>query len=87
MSVMILGIVALPRTFVGFSSSNISYYRMMCAWKANEHIDFDFADFQLDDAINSENEYYISRSAEIKSAAPTPTLSLSAPTHISKRLS
>ena len=31
----------------------------MCAWKAHEHIDFDFADFQLDEAIDSENEYYI----------------------------
>jgi hypothetical protein len=31
----------------------------MCAWKAHEHIDFDFADFQLDEAINSENPSYI----------------------------
>jgi len=31
----------------------------MCAWKAHEHIDFNFADFQLDEAINSENEYNI----------------------------
>jgi hypothetical protein len=51
--------MALPRTFVGFSSSDILRYRMMCAWKAHEHIDFDFADFQLDAAINSQNEYYI----------------------------
>jgi hypothetical protein len=34
---------------------------MMCAWKAHEHIDFDFADFQLDLAINSEDENYIKR--------------------------
>lgn len=34
---------------------------MMCAWKAHEHIDFDFADFQLDLAINSEDETYIKR--------------------------
>jgi hypothetical protein len=33
----------------------------MCAWKAHEHIDFDFADFQLDEAIASEDEYYIKR--------------------------
>jgi MTH538 TIR-like domain (DUF1863) len=33
----------------------------MCAWKAHENIDFDFADFQLDEAIDSENEYYIKR--------------------------
>ena len=45
--------MALPRTFVGFSSTDIGRYRMMMAWKANENIDFDFADFQLDDAINS----------------------------------
>ena len=31
----------------------------MCAWKANENIDFNFADFQLEEAIDSENEYYI----------------------------
>jgi hypothetical protein len=36
-------------------------YRLMCAWKAHEHIDFDFADFQLDEANNSENEYYIKK--------------------------
>jgi hypothetical protein len=51
--------MALPRTFVGFSSSDISYYHLMCAWKAHDHIDFDFADFQIDEAINSTNEYYI----------------------------
>jgi hypothetical protein len=53
--------VALPRTFVSFSSTDISHYHMMCAWKANEHIDFDFADFQLNSAIQSENENYIKR--------------------------
>ena len=37
----------LPRTFVGFSSTRIRYYRMMCAWKANENIDFNFADIVL----------------------------------------
>jgi hypothetical protein len=31
----------------------------MCAWKAYEHIDFNFADFQLDEAINSQTPYYI----------------------------
>jgi MTH538 TIR-like domain (DUF1863) len=53
--------MALPRTFVGFSSTDIHYYHLMCAWKEHEHIDFDFADFQLDEAINSENEHYIKR--------------------------
>jgi hypothetical protein len=51
----------LPRTFVGFSSTDIGQYRLMCAWKAHEHIDFDFADFQLDQAINSTDENYIKR--------------------------
>ncbi len=31
----------------------------MMMWNANEHIDFRFADFQLDEAINSENPSYI----------------------------
>ena len=31
----------------------------MCAWKAHEHIEFNFADFQLDEAINSQTPYYI----------------------------
>lgn len=53
--------MGLPRTFVGFSSTDILYYRMMQAWKASEHIDFDFADVQLDQAINSDNEDYIKR--------------------------
>ena len=51
--------MALPRTFVSFSSTDIDYYRTMHMWKANEHIDFDFADFQLDKAIDSEDERYI----------------------------
>jgi hypothetical protein len=62
--------MALPRTFVSFSSTHIRHYRLMCAWKAHEHIDFDFADFQLDEAINSENPYYIKSSAERRFAAP-----------------
>jgi hypothetical protein len=31
----------------------------MCAWKAHEHINFNFADFQLEEAVNSSNPYYI----------------------------
>lgn len=53
--------MGLPRTFVGFSSSDIAYYRLMTAWKANEHIDFNFSDLQLEEEINSENEDYIKR--------------------------
>ena len=49
----------LPRTFVSFSSADKGRYDLMCAWKAHEHIDFNFADFQLDEAINSLTPYYI----------------------------
>jgi hypothetical protein len=51
--------MSLARTFVSFSSTDIGRYFMMCAWKANEHIKFDFADFQLDERINSQNPSYI----------------------------
>lgn len=51
--------MALPRTFVGFSSADIHFYRLMLAWKASEHIDFDFANCQLGSEVNSENEAYI----------------------------
>ena len=51
--------MGLPRTFVGFSSTDINYYWLMLAWKANEHIDFDFADCQLAEEIDSEDEDYI----------------------------
>jgi hypothetical protein len=37
-----------PRTFVSFSSTDINYYRTMMMWNANENIDFNFKDFQLD---------------------------------------
>ncbi len=49
----------LPRTFVSFSSADKGRYDLMCAWKAHEHIDFNFADFQLDEAVNSQRPYYI----------------------------
>lgn len=53
--------MGLPRAFVGFSSTDIHYYRLMCAWKNNSRIDFSFADCQLNQEINSENETYIKR--------------------------
>lgn len=53
--------MGLPRTFVGFSSTDIHYYRLMLAWKEREHIDFNFADCQLAGEINSEDEAYIKR--------------------------
>ena len=51
--------MSLPRTYVSFSSSDITSYRMMLAWKAHEHIDFDFIDYQLAEAIDSTRERYI----------------------------
>jgi hypothetical protein len=51
--------MALPRTFIGFSSTDINSHRLMLAWKAHEHIDFDFADCQLQDEVRSEDEAYI----------------------------
>src|SRR5271157_2691018 len=51
--------VDLARTFVSFSSADKGRYDLMCAWKAHEHINFNFADFQLDEAINSKTPYYI----------------------------
>ena len=53
--------MGLPRTFVGFSSTDITQYRLMLAWKAHEHIDFDFANCQLQEELDSENEDYIKR--------------------------
>ena len=49
----------LARTFVSFSSVDKVRYDLMCAWKAHDHIDFNFADFQLGEAINSQTPYYI----------------------------
>ena len=53
--------MSLPRTFVGFSSTDIRYYRLMLAWKAHEHIDFNFCDCQLQNELRSEDETYIKR--------------------------
>jgi hypothetical protein len=53
--------MGLPRAFVGFSSTDLNYYRMMQAWKANERMDFNFADVQLEQEVNSEDESYIKR--------------------------
>lgn len=53
--------MGLPRTFVGFSSTDIKSYWLMTAWKANQHIDFNFTDCQLSQELNSEDEAYIKR--------------------------
>ena len=44
----------------------MSRYHMMCAWAAHEHVGFNFADFQADEAINPESEYYIKKSCREK---------------------
>lgn len=53
--------MGLPRTFVGFSSTDIHNYRLMLAWKANQYIDFNFSNCQLSTEVHSENEQYIKR--------------------------
>lgn len=53
--------MGLPRTFVGFSSTDIHCYRLMQAWKEHEHIDFNFTDCQLGSELNSDDETYIKR--------------------------
>ncbi|GAA0977972.1 hypothetical protein GCM10009555_040090 [Acrocarpospora macrocephala] len=30
------------KTYIAFDSRDINYYRMMQAWRSNEHIEFDF---------------------------------------------
>jgi hypothetical protein len=51
----------LARTFVSFSSTDKPRYHMMEAWKAHEHIDFNFANFQLDEAVKSNDPHYIKK--------------------------
>ena len=53
--------MGLPRTFVGFSSTDIHYYRLMQAWKENQRIEFNFTDCQLPDAVRSDDEAYVKR--------------------------
>jgi hypothetical protein len=51
--------MTLPRTFVGFSGTDVNHYRLMLAWKAHEQIDFDFCDCQLQNEVRSDDEGYI----------------------------
>ncbi len=53
--------MGLPRTFIGFSSTDINSYRLMLAWKKNEHIDFNFTNCQLEQEVKSDDEAYIKR--------------------------
>jgi len=50
------------RVFFSFSSSDITHYYLMKAWKKNPKIDFTFTDYQLPKAIKSEDIPYIIRS-------------------------
>ena len=51
----------LPRTLVGFSSTDLHSYKAMQAWKTNHNIDFNFTDCKLNYAINANNEAYVKR--------------------------
>ena len=55
-----------PTTFVSFSSADMRSYTLMCAWKAHDDLDFNFADFQMDEAINSQNPRDIKSVCEAK---------------------
>ncbi len=68
--------MGLPRTFVGFSSTDIRSYNLMLAWKEHEHIDFNFADVQLQNEINSENEPYIKQKCRERIAMAGTFISL-----------
>jgi hypothetical protein len=53
--------MGLPRTFVGFSRTDYSYYTQMIEWKKTEHIEFDFSDCQLTAALEPTNKSSIKR--------------------------
>lgn len=46
----------LPKTFVGFSASDIEFYWQMLAWRGKEGIDFHFSDCCLDGEPDREDE-------------------------------
>ena len=50
------------KTYVAFASEDISYYRLMQAWKEHDHIDFDFFDaHDLNTARDSSQDDSIKR--------------------------
>ena len=51
--------MGLPRTCVGFSTTDALRYYLMTAWKEHEKIDFDFCDCELQKATNSEDEEHV----------------------------
>src|SRR3954465_9186802 len=51
--------MALPRTFVGYSSTDIGSYQRMMHWKETEGIDFDFCDCQLHLEAKRNDEHHV----------------------------
>ena len=50
------------KTFVSFASEDIAYYRLMTAWRENQHIDFSFHDaHDLNDALDTSQPETIRR--------------------------
>lgn len=50
------------KTFVSFASENLNCYRLMQAWRENEHIDFDFLDaHDINTALDSSQVETIER--------------------------
>ena len=65
------------KTFVSFASEDIDYYRIMCAWRKNEHIEFDFHDaHDLNVALDTSRPDTI-RAGAFASGSPTPSRSCS----------
>jgi hypothetical protein len=49
----------LPRTFVGYSSTDLPFYQLMTRWKETEGIDFDFCDCQLHLEEKRTDEFHV----------------------------
>jgi hypothetical protein len=50
------------KTFVSFASEDIAYYRLMTAWRENQHIDFSFHDaHDLNNALDTSQPETIRR--------------------------
>ena len=51
--------MGLPRTFVGFSGTDLWAWEVMRLWKDADHVPIDFCNCQLEKEIRSEDEDYI----------------------------
>jgi hypothetical protein len=56
---MVACAMPLPRTFVGYSSTDMPSYQRMLRWKETEGIDFDFCDCQLHLEAKRNDEFHI----------------------------